>query len=59
MQMRTVGGLAAGRSALGLTALAMDLSQAEEITALTQLLCGADAALITGTKHTIDGGLGI
>ncbi len=34
-------------------------AHADEIAALALFLCGKDAALITGTTHTIDGGLGI
>jgi cyclic-di-GMP-binding biofilm dispersal mediator protein len=34
-------------------------AHADEIAALTLFLCGKDAALITGTTHTIDGGLGV
>jgi cyclic-di-GMP-binding biofilm dispersal mediator protein len=32
---------------------------ADEVAALTLFLAGSDAAMITGTTHTIDGGLGI
>ncbi len=34
-------------------------AHADEIAALALYLCGKDAALITGSTHTIDGGLGI
>lgn len=34
-------------------------AHSDEVAALALFLCGKDAALITGTTHTIDGGLGI
>jgi cyclic-di-GMP-binding biofilm dispersal mediator protein len=34
-------------------------AHADEIAALTLFLCGPDAAMITGTTQTIDGGMGI
>ncbi len=34
-------------------------AHADEIAALALFLCGKDAALITGSTHTIDGGMGI
>jgi cyclic-di-GMP-binding biofilm dispersal mediator protein len=34
-------------------------AHADEVAALVMFLCGPDAAMITGTTHTIDGGVGI